>query len=112
MCSVGGSLRTAPLPLLVAPLCLTFPPHLAAVPSRTQDGVSLGGVDLGSRFWWILVDLFGAAARRALQSALQDRAIPSGQMRPDLVGALGEVEQGGIRVGGGAYRLVGQDEFT
>src|SRR5258707_2925682 len=43
---------------------------------------------------------------------LQRGTVPTGQLRPSLVCTLGEFEQHGIRVGGGAYRLVGQNKFA
>src|SRR5258706_8079910 len=45
-------------------------------------------------------------------SPLQRGTVPAGQLRPSLVRTLGELEQHGIRVGGGAYRLVGQNKFA
>src|SRR6188472_2005822 len=49
---------------------------------------------------------------RQARSAFQRGAIPVGEGRARRVGGAGEVEQRGVRVGGGAYRLVGQDELA
>src|SRR5690349_18734783 len=48
----------------------------------------------------------------AALSPLQRGTLPTGQLRPSLVRTLGEFEQHGIRVGGGTYRLVGQNKFA